>query len=340
MAKQASAEFIELSAVSSGIKDLRAAIDQAKENLKFHERRTIIFIDEIHRYSKTQQDAILGDLEQGNIILIGATTENPSFQVVPALLSRLLLIRLQPHTQDSLKLIISKGTKELKLETLEEEVVKFILRYASGDARSALNLLEVAAKCTKPIDGKKVIKVELLEQIAQQNRINYDKDGDNHYDLASAYQKSMRGGDANAALYWLAKMIVGGEDPRFIARRLMVCASEDVGNADPQAFILASATYNAIEKLGWPEARIPLSQTTVYVAQAPKSNKSYKALDKAIHAISKEGKNYSVPSHLKDAHYKDASKYGHGEGYIYSHSNPEAEQTFMPEELLNTQYLE
>ncbi|MDX1919853.1 MAG: replication-associated recombination protein A [Candidatus Caenarcaniphilales bacterium] len=338
LAKEFDANFIELSAVSSGLKELRAAIDEAKTLRKTQGIETILFIDEIHRYNKAQQDAILKDLEDGSIKLIGATTENPSFQVIPAVLSRLIVIRLEPLSEESICELLEKAIKALDSPEVSTEAKKRILKYANGDVRSALNLLELAYKCSKDSNNK--IDEELISELVQQNRINYDKDGDSHYDLASAYQKSLRGSDTNAALYWLGKMIAGGEDPRFIARRLLVTAAEDVGLADPMAFVLASSVYNAAYNLGWPEARIPLAEGTIYVAKAPKSNLTVCAIDAVLEDITKNGKNYPVPEHLRDSHYKDAKKYGHGVGYLYSHDHPDEEQCFLPEELKNRNYLE
>jgi putative ATPase len=338
-----------------------------------HGQRTILFIDEIHRYSKTQQDALLPHVENGTIILMGATTENPSFQVIPALLSRLLLVRLNPLSRSHIITLIKRGViylgKPFEKLVITLDAISFIADYAGGDGRSALNLLETACKCARVLpvtwedqknrddqnkeDQDKTIKqdnsnqpafekqidVPLLEQLAQQNRLNYDQQGDAHYDHASAYQKSMRGGDASAAIYWLAKMLVAGEDPRFIARRLMVTASEDVGLADPQAFQLAVAAAQAAEKLGLPEARIPLAMATIYTANAAKNNAAIVAIDAAMADIRHHGHVYPVPMHLRDAHYSGASSYGHGEGYLYTHDHPEATQTFLPEALQGKRYI-
>ena len=334
IASSTNANFIELSAVSSGLKELRASIEEAKQKLKYDRQRTIIFLDEIHHYSKTQQDAVLSDLESGIITLIGATTENPSFQVIPALLSRVLLVKLESLSRDNMRAIILRGIEYLKQEYFSNECIEFIVDYANGDARSALNLLEYASKAS----SKNNIELNTLQQLAQQTRNNYGLKSDAHYDCASAYQKSMRGSNPDAALYWLGKMLVSGEDPRFIARRLLVTASEDVGLADPMALIIANAAYQAVEKLGMPEARIPLAQATVYIAKAPKSNNAYKALDQIMLDI-ESGQNYPVPMHLRDSHYKDAKKYGYGQGYIYTHNSPQEEQQFMPEELKDKKYL-
>lgn len=341
IAKETDSAFIELSAVNSGIKDIKETVEKAKENLRAG-RKTIVFIDEIHRYNKTQQDALLPHLENGTLFLIGSTTENPSFQVVPALVSRTQVLRLTPLDDEAMLKIIRKGFRYLmdkygKIE-LDKEFGEFILNYARGDARVALNLVENAYFASDFKDGERHLTLKILEELAQSKAIRYGVD--EHYDIASAYQKSMRGSDADAAIYWLAKMIAGGEDPRFIARRLMVCAAEDVGNADPQAFILAVNAFRACEVLGFPEARIPLAQATIYVAKAPKSNQTICAIDAALQDILKNGHNYEVPKHLRDAHYKTASNYGFGEGYIYSHSAPDIKQEFLPDELIGRKYLD
>ncbi len=348
IAKGSAAEFIELSAVNSGIKELREAVAQAEETLKLSGAATVVFIDEIHRYSKTQQDAILPFVENGTIILMGATTENPSFQVIPALLSRVLIVRLNALNREHMKTLIKRGVvflgKIRQKLTISLEAMGFIADYANGDGRSALNLLETAFKCA-PIwkdekgDDTRLIEMTLLEQLAQQNRLNYDRQGDEHFDHASAYQKSMRGGDADAAIYWLGKMLVGGEDPRFIARRLMITASEDVGLADPKAFQLAVAAAQAVERLGLPEGRIPLAMATIYTANAPKSNAAIGAIDAAMADITRNGHNYPVPAHLRDAHYSGAKAYGHGVGYVYTHNHPETPQTFLPAELAEKRYV-
>jgi putative ATPase len=340
IAENSSARFEELSAVSSGIADLRRAVEEAREALNLSQKRTVLFIDEIHRYNKTQQDALLPYVENGVLVLIGSTTENPSFQVIPALLSRVLVVRLDYLNRDEITDLIQRGIAQLNHPQVDEDAVSYIVNYANGDGRSALNLLETAYQCSPQSEGKRSITVDLLEQLAQQGRLNYDRDGDAHYDHASAYQKSMRGSDVDASLYWLGKMIASGEDPRFIARRLMITASEDVGNADPMAFMLAVSAAQAVEKLGLPEGRIPLAQATIYVAKAKKSNQTITSIDKVLRDITHDGKGYPVPPHLRDAHYKDAKKYGHGVGYTYSHDHPDKPQTFLPDALVGTVYLE
>ena len=341
IAQETTSDFIELSAVNSGIKDIKETVEKAKENLRIG-KKTIVFIDEIHRYNKTQQDALLPHIENGTLFLVGSTTENPSFQVIPALISRTQILRLSSLDDESMLKIIRKGFKYLiekygQIE-LNKEFGEFILKYARGDARIALNIVENSYFASNIKEGKRYLTLNILEELAQSKAIRYGID--EHYDIASAYQKSLRGSDANAAIYWLAKMIAGGEDPRFIARRLIVCAAEDVGNADPQAFILAVNALKACEILGFPEARIPLAQATIYVAKAPKSNKTICAIDEALQDILKNGNNFEVPMHLKDSHYKSAKNYGFGEGYIYTHSTPEAQQTILPKELIGKKYVD
>lgn len=332
--------FIELSAVTSGVKDIKESVEIAKEKLVYG-KKTILFIDEVHRYSKTQQDALLPHLENGTIFLIGSTTENPSFQVVPALISRVQVIMLNPLDDSSLESVIKNGFSYLSTQytpiEYSEEIVEYIINYARGDARSALNLIENSYFASDLKDNKRVLKVGILEELAQTSSIKYSRQ--EHYDMASAFQKSMRGSDPDAAIYWLARMIASGEDPRFIARRMIVCASEDVSNADTNAMTVALNAHRAAEVLGMPEARIPLAQAVEYIARAPKSNKACVAVDKALSDIM-SGKNYPPPAHIRDAHYKDASKYGFGVGYVYSHANPEYKQQFLPEELKDKKYFE
>ncbi len=338
IATHTDSHFIELSAVSSGLKDIKECVEIAKEKL-IYGQKTILFIDEIHRYNKTQQDALLPNLENGTIYLMGSTTENPSFQVVPALISRVQILRLSNLDDASMRTIITKGFEYLsKTYTeikVEENIIEYIINYSRGDARSALNLIENAYFASELKNNTRNLQIKTLEELAQTSSIKYSQQ--EHYDIASAFQKSLRGSDPDAAIYWLAKMIVSGEDPRFITRRLIVCASEDVSNADPNALNIALNAHRAVELLGMPEARIPLAQAVEYVARAPKSNKSYMALDKAISDI-QSGKNYPPPMHLRDAHYKDASKYGFGIGYVYTHNNPNVKQQFMPDELVDTKY--
>lgn len=338
IATKTNANFIEISAVTSGVKDIKDAVEKAKESLRAGQK-TILFIDEIHRYSKTQQDALLPHLENGTLFLIGSTTENPSFQVVPALLSRVQVVRLNPINDESMAKIIKKGFSYLAthytLMECESGVLDFIINLARGDARYALNIVENAYFASDLKDNKRILTVKTIEEICQQRNTRYSQQ--EHYDCASAFQKSLRGGDADAAIYYLAKMIVAGEDPRFIARRLITCASEDIGNADPNALNIALNAYKAVELLGLPEGRIPLAQAVIYVARAKKSNESVCAIDSALSDIS-EGLDFAPPMHLRDAHYKDASKYGFGVGYVYTPDNPDYDQQFMPDELLGKKY--
>lgn len=340
IANHTKSQFIELSAVTSGVKDIKEAVDSAKEKL-IYGQKTILFIDEIHRYNKTQQDALLPHLENGTVFLIGSTTENPSFQVNSALLSRAQVIRLLPLDDESMKKIITRGFQYLSSQyteaILEKEVTEYIINYARGDARSALNLVENVYFCSPLADNTRKITVQTLEQLAQTASIRYSRQ--EHYDMASAFQKSMRGSDPDAAIYWLAKMLTAGEDPRFIARRMIVCASEDVGNAAPHALTIAINAFRASEILGMPEARIPLAQAVEYISRCPKSNRACKAIDAAMSDIY-NGLNFQPPMHLRDAHYKDAKKYGFGKGYVYSHDNPEYKQQFMPDELKDRKYFE
>ncbi len=338
IATKTNANFIEISAVTSGVKDIKEAVENAKEALRVG-TKTILFIDEIHRYSKTQQDALLPHLENGTLFLIGSTTENPSFQVVPALLSRVQVVRLNSIDDNSMEKIIKKGFAYLAKNYLpmdcETGAIDFIINLARGDARYALNIVENAYFASDLTDNRRNLTVEIIESICQKRNTRYSQQ--EHYDCASAFQKSLRGSDPDASIYYLAKMIVSGEDPRFIARRLIVCASEDVGLADPMALNIAVNAYKAVELLGLPEGRIPLAQAVIYVAKAPKSNEAICAIDEAISDI-ENGKDYPPPMHLRDAHYKDAQKYGFGVGYVYSHNAPDVKQQFLPDELINKKY--
>lgn len=340
IATKVNAQFIELSAVSSGIKEIKETVEKSREALRAGQK-TILFIDEIHRYSKTQQDALLPHIENGTLFLIGSTTENPSFQVVPALLSRVQVIRLNPINDISMEKIINRGFEYLEKNyqpiQYEEDVIKFIVNNARGDARTALNLVENSYFASNFTNDSRQLTVEILESITQKRNTRYSIQ--EHYDCASAFQKSLRGSDPNAAIYYLAKMIEAGEDPRFIARRLIVCAAEDVGLADPNAMNIAVNAYRAVEIIGLPEGRIPLANAVAYVAKAPKSNKACLAIDNALMDI-ESGKDFPPPMHLRDAHYKDAKKYGFGEGYIYSHDAPDVYQQFLPDELVGKKYLE
>lgn len=339
IANQVNSQFIELSAVTSGIKEIKEAVEAAKMSLRSG-TKTILFIDEIHRYSKTQQDALLPHLENGTLFLIGSTTENPSFQVIPALLSRVQVIRLNSLNDESIKNIILKGFDYLQENyqkiIFDDNIVEFITNHARGDARTALNLVENSYFGSNLAQNQRILSIETLENISQKRNTRYSQQ--EHYDCASAFQKSLRGSDADAAIYYLAKMIAAGEDPRFIARRLIVTASEDVGNADTNALTVAVNAHKAVELLGLPEGRIPLAQAVIYIAKAPKSNATICAIDSALLDI-ENGKDYPPPMHLRDAHYKDASRYGFGIDYIYSHANPDAKQQFLPDELVNNKYV-
>lgn len=339
IATKTSANFIEMSATTSGVKDIKEAVESAKNSLRSG-TKTILFIDEIHRYSKTQQDALLPHLENGTLFLIGSTTENPSFQVVPALLSRVQVIRLNSIDDESMESIIKKGFAYLAKHYMpmdcESGVLDFIVNLARGDARYALNVVENAYFASDLKDERRNLTVKIIEDICQKRNTRYSQQ--EHYDCASAFQKSLRGSNPDAAIYYLAKMIAAGEDPRFIARRLIVCASEDVGNADPNAFNLAVNAYKAVELLGFPEGRIPLAQAVIYVARAKKSNEAICAIDAALADIER-GKDFPPPMHLRDAHYKDAKNYGFGIGYVYSHAAPDVEQQFLPDELVDRKYV-
>ena len=341
--------FEEISAVNAGVADLRRIINIAQKELQAKKTRTILFIDEVHRFNKAQQDAALPFAEKGVITLIGSTTENPSFEVIPALRSRCQIFRLEYLSYEDIKSIINKaiGDKERGLGeytlNIEPDALHNIIIQANGDARFALNALEAATFSSEPDrEGRRRIDVKIVEDILQRASLLYDKMGSEHYDHASAFQKSMRGSDPDAAIYYLAKMIAGGEDPRFIARRLMVTASEDVGNADPIALVLAVSAAEASEKLGWPEARIPLAQAVIYVATAPKSNSAIMTIDRALYDIERDGKSYPVPLHLKDSHYRDAAKYGFGKDYKYPHEFPDhyVKQDYLPGELKGKIYYE
>lgn len=340
IAAKVNAQFIELSAVTSGVKEIKETVEKAREALRAGQK-TILFIDEIHRYSKTQQDALLPHVENGTIFLIGSTTENPSFQVVPALISRVQVIRLNPINDLSMAKIINKGFEYLEKHyqpiQYDDEVTKFIVNNARGDARCALNMVENSYFASNLSNDTRMLTVDILESITQKRNTRYSTQ--EHYDCASAFQKSLRGSDPDAAIYYLAKMIEAGEDPRFIARRLIVCAAEDVGIADPDAMNIAVNAYRAVEIIGLPEGRIPLANAVCYVAKAPKSNKACIAIDKALADI-EAGNDFPPPMHLRDAHYKDAKKYGFGEGYIYTHDAPDIEQQFLPDELVGKKYLE
>jgi putative ATPase len=338
--------FAELNAVTAGVSDIRRIVDEARERLLLNRQRTTLFIDEIHRFNKAQQDALLPYVEDGTIILIGATTENPFFEVNPALLSRSRIFPLHPLTEEQLRQVLQRaltdqelGLGELQV-TIDPEAEEHLIRYADGDARRLLNALELAATTTPPgPDGRIVITLDVAVESIQRRAVRYDKSGDNHYDTISAFIKSIRGSDPDAALYWLARMLDAGEDPRFIARRLVIAASEDIGNADPQAVTVAVSCFQALELVGMPEGRIPLAQATTYLASAPKSNAAYCGINEALAAIQRDG-HKPVPLHLRDRAYKGAAKLGHGEGYLYPHDYPggHVPQQYLPDGVHYTFY--
>jgi len=322
------ADFIEINAVTAGMEDIRKALDKAEENQLLHHKKTILFIDEIHRFNKLQQDAFMPGVENGLIILIGATIHNPFFSLNSALLSRSQVFEFKSLKEKDLLTIAKRalsdkerGLGKIKV-AMDNEAIKHLVKVSDGDARKLLNALEVGVLTTPPDKGTIPFTLKVAEESIQKKIVRYDKDGDEHYDTISAFIKSMRGSDPDASLYWLAKMIYAGEDPRFIARRIVICASEDVGNADPQALVLASAALNAAEFVGFPEARIPLAQATLYVACAPKSNSAYKAIDNAMQDVEKEATD-EVPQHLRSASYPGAKKLGRGKGYKYAHDFPQ-----------------
>lgn len=341
IAKMTKCEFIKLNATSSGAKEIREVVQAAQKELKYYGRRTIIFIDEIHRFNKAQQDLLLPYVEDGTFILIGATTENPYFELNRPLLSRLRLIHLKPLTIDSIVVILrhalsntTKGLGEYKYKA-DDAVLKKIAMYASGDSRIALNLLEQSVTLL-PCGG--ILTEKEIIGVAGEQMSVYDKNGDYHYDIASAFIKSMRGSDPDAALHYLARMIEGGENPSFISRRIMICAAEDVGLADPSALCVAVAAAQAAEMIGFPEAQIPLSEAVLYIALAPKSNSAVVGISEAISEVKKKS-NWSIPAHLKDAHYSGAVKLGHGVSYKYPHSyGGWVQQQYLPDEIKSSTY--
>ena len=335
------AEFTQINATIAGKKDMEEVVNKAKDNLGMYGKKTILFIDEIHRFNKGQQDYLLPFVEDGTVILIGATTENPYFEVNGALISRSVVFELKPLTADDIKVRLKRAVTDKERgmggynAVLEDDAADFLADLSDGDARHALNAIELGVMTTeRSSDGLIHITKEVAEECIQRKVARYDKDGDNHYDTISAFIKSMRGSDPDAAVYYLARMLDAGEDPKFIVRRMMVCASEDVGNADPQALQVAVAASLAVERLGMPEARITLAQAASYIATAPKSNAAYLAIENAQHTIRETG-NLPIPPHLQDAHYKSAAKLGHGLGYKYAHDYPDhyVEQQYLPYEL-------
>ena len=331
--------FYTLSAVTSGVKDVREVIERAKSNRFFSQSSPILFIDEIHRFSKSQQDSLLGAVENGTVTLIGATTENPSFEVIRPLLSRCQLYVLKSLENDDLLELVDKAIANdsiLKERTIELKETTALLRYSGGDARKLLNILELVV--TSEPNNKVVISDEIVTDRLQQNPLAYDKDGEMHYDIISAFIKSIRGSDPDGAIYWLARMVEGGEDPAFIARRLVISAAEDIGLANPNALLLANACFDTIMKIGWPEGRIPLAEATIYLATSPKSNSAYKAIDEAI-ALVKQTGNLPVPLHLRNAPTKLMKQLGYGEDYKYAHNYEGnfVKQQFLPDDIKSTQ---
>lgn len=327
--------FYTLSAVTSGVKDVRDVIERAKNGQFFSQASPILFIDEIHRFSKSQQDSLLGAVETGVITLIGATTENPSFEVIRPLLSRCQLYVLKSlEKEDLLELLHRAVTQDVELSkrAIELKETDAMLRYSGGDARKLLNILELVVEADS--DEPVVITDEKVVERLQQNPLAYDKDGEMHYDIISAYIKSIRGSDPDGALYWLARMIEGGEDPAFIARRLLISAAEDIGLANPNALLLANAAFEAVMKIGWPEGRIPLAEVTVYLATSPKSNSAYEGINRALELVRQTG-NQPVPLHLRNAPTKLMKQLGYGDGYKYAHDYEGhfVKQQFMPDEL-------
>ena len=331
--------FYTLSAVTSGVKDVRDVIEKARSNRFFNQISPILFIDEIHRFSKSQQDSLLGAVETGVVTLIGATTENPSFEVIRPLLSRCQLYVLKSlEKEDLLELLHNAIRKDiyLKERNVELKETDAILRYSGGDARKLLNILELVVEADNDV-GKVVLTDEKVVQRLQQNPLAYDKDGEMHYDIISAFIKSIRGSDPDGALYWLARMVEGGEDPAFIARRLVISASEDIGLANPNALLLANAAFDAVMKIGWPEGRIPLAEATVYLATSPKSNSAYEGINQAL-ALVRETGNLPVPLHLRNAPTKLMKQLGYGKEYKYAHAYKGhfVKQQFLPDKLDDT----
>ena len=339
IANTTKSEFVQLNATVAGKKDMEEVVEEAKKRLGMYRRKTILFIDEIHRFNKGQQDYLLPFVEDGTVILIGATTENPFFEVNPALISRSLVFELKELSAEDIGRLLDRAVTDVDRgmgsfnAVLADDARAFLADTANGDARTALNALELGVLTTpRSQDGRIHISLEVAQECIQRRNVRYDKSGDNHYDVISAFIKSMRGSCPDAAVYYLARMLYAGEDIRFIARRIMICASEDVGNADPNALVVATAAAQAVERLGMPESRIILSQAAVYVACAPKSNSAYLAIDKALAHV-KENRTPEIPAHLKNANYEGERQMGKGQGYLYAHDFPGhyVRQQYMPE---------
>lgn len=347
IAEKTKNNFTTLNAVTSGIKDIKEKIKFAVDELSIYNKRTILFIDEIHRFNKSQQDALLPYVENGTIILIGATTENPYFEVNPALISRSLVFEFKQITNDDIKSVLKKALLDKergygdKNILVSESALDIIIDNSNGDIRKALSALELGVETTLP-DENQIVKIDddIAQECIQNKKIVYDKNGDNHYDTISAFIKSMRGSDPDAAVYWLAKMIKGGEDPKFIGRRIIICASEDVGNADPRALEVAVNAFKAIEIIGMPEGRIILAQAAIYIACAPKSNASYIAINRAM--VDADKNSLEIPSHLRDKSYSGATKLNRGVSYKYPHDYDKfyVKQQYLPDNLSNTNYYE
>lgn len=348
IAQTTSAEFMQINATSAGKKDMEAVVEKAKEIQGMYGRRTLLFIDEIHRFNKGQQDYLLPFVEDGTVTLIGATTENPYFEVNSALISRSIIFELKPLAPEDIKILLKRAVYDTKRgmgaynADIDEESLDFLADVSNGDARSALNAVELGILTTeRSSDGKIHITIDVAQECIQKRVVKYDKNGDSHYDNISAFIKSMRGSDPDAAVYYLAKMLYAGEDVTFIARRIMICASEDVGNADPMALTVAVSAAQAVERLGMPEARIVLAQAVTYVASAPKSNAAYMAVDKALETV-RNTKTAPVPAYLCDSHYKGAQKLGRGIGYKYAHDYPNhyVEQQYLPDAYKDMKFYE
>ncbi len=346
IANTTKSEFVQINATTAGIKDMKETVAKAQDMKGMYGKKTILFIDEIHRFNKTQQDTLLPYVEDGTLILIGATTENPYFEVNRALVSRSVVFALQPLDKMDIVDLLNRALQDDQKglgkyhATITEDALLFLADTANGDARTALNALELAVLTTEADkNGKIEITLHVAEDCIQKRALQYDKNGDNHYDIISAFIKSMRGSDPDAALYYLAKMIYAGEDPKFIARRVIICAAEDVGNADPHALQVAVAAAEAVNFIGMPEGRIPLAQAVTYVASAPKSNAAYMGIDKALQDV-KNIQIKGVPPHLRDGHYSGSHELGNAVGYLYAHDYPNhyVKQQYLPDELVGTVY--
>ncbi|MBQ1393070.1 MAG: replication-associated recombination protein A [Lachnospiraceae bacterium] len=346
IANSTKSEFCQINATSAGKKDMENVVENAKQTLGAYGKRTILFVDEIHRFNKGQQDYLLPFVEDGTIILIGATTENPYFEVNGALISRSIVFELKTLKKEHIQQLIQRALTDMERglgayhAIITEEALDFLSEMADGDGRKALNAIELGVLTTeRGEDGKIHITLPVAQECIQKRAVRYDKTGDNHYDTISAFIKSMRGSDPDAAVYYLARMLYAGESITFIARRIMICAAEDVSNADPNALVVATAAAQAVERLGMPEARIVLAQAATYVATAPKSNSAIMAIDEAMEAV-KEQQIVTIPNHLRDAHYPGAKKLNHGTGYLYAHSykNHYVKQQYLPDELVGREF--